>query len=137
MPHSASSATPSMPVREALSTTPENSSSSSAGDELARQPAASRRSQSVAIIDHSSRLLRWLGWRRLPTARSPSELTRDPVAVGQIGREDLHEADQRAGDARGEQREAERGEGFHAEAGALHGDGGEGRQHGRGEQPNR
>ena len=67
-PHSASRPTLTSPVREAVSTTA-NSIAASSGS---AQRQCSRRNSSratTAIADHSSRLLRWLGWRRLPTAR--------------------------------------------------------------------
>ena len=67
-PHSASMPTPSAPVREPLSTTPNTSSSPTSATAPRRNRRASP-SHTTAISDHSSRLLRWLGWRMLPTAR--------------------------------------------------------------------
>ena len=67
-PHAASVKVPNAPVREPLSTTTKSSGN-------AISPAAERRntfaspSQIAATIDQSKRLLKWLGWRRLPTAR--------------------------------------------------------------------
>jgi hypothetical protein len=61
-----------MPVREALSTRPKSRNS--------HRPIVSARfenpaspSQTAATIDQSSKVLRWLGWRRLPAARPPME----------------------------------------------------------------
>ena len=67
-PHSASTNTPRVPVRDALSTNPSmNKLPSSAATSRRRRPAST--SQTTATADHSNRLLRWLGWRRLPLAR--------------------------------------------------------------------
>ena len=67
-PHSANRPTLSPPVREAVSTTPSTRPAISA----AAQPSAKRRISNrptTATLAHISRLLRWLGWRKLPIAR--------------------------------------------------------------------
>jgi len=72
------------PVRDAVSTTPKTSAAKAA------MPAArgSRRSSSsatAAMAAHSSTLLRWLGWRRLPTARPTMLLAAIQSPSGQPG----------------------------------------------------
>ena len=59
---------PRAPVREPLSTTPKMNSSASTVAMPRRSTRASP-SHTAPIADHSSRLLRWFGWRMLPTAR--------------------------------------------------------------------
>ena len=83
-PHSASSSTLSRPVREAVSTTAQtNSASSGTARRRDSRPISTR--AITAIDDHSSRLLRWLGWRRLPTARPGSPLSAIQLPSGQAG----------------------------------------------------
>ena len=66
--HSASSSTLTSPVREAVSTTPNTSAAISAAAQF-REMRFSSNSPMVATQDHMNTLLRWLGWRKLPTAR--------------------------------------------------------------------
>ena len=70
-PHSASRITLTRPVREAVSTTAKtNATNRAAAQRAPRRPSRPSCSKATAAMhDHSSRLLRWLGWRRLPTAR--------------------------------------------------------------------
>ena len=58
----------SAPVREAVRTTTKTKSAVRAAL-TARLSAPDSCSQTVATSAQSSRLLRWLGWRMLPTAR--------------------------------------------------------------------
>ena len=64
----ASSTTLTRPVREAVNTTAKTKAANSPAAQRPRnRPSCS--STATAMQLHSSRLLRWLGWRRLPTAR--------------------------------------------------------------------
>ena len=67
-PHTANRPTLTAPVRDALSTTT-NTNSSAITCPTQRRSTPVSASHSTATNDHSSRLLRWLGWRMLPTAR--------------------------------------------------------------------
>ena len=74
---------PSTPVREALRTIDVDEQQRQRQATLARRATRASPSQTTATIDHSSRLLRWFGWRRLPVARPGIAGQRDPVAVGE------------------------------------------------------
>ena len=67
-PQAASSSTLTRPVRDAVSTTaPIASAKAARASHGFSRPICS--SATVAMADQTSWLLRWLGWRRLPTAR--------------------------------------------------------------------
>ena len=53
--------------------------------DAARRSRPASASHSTAISDHSSRLLRWLGWRRLPEARPTSAVAAIQVPSAQPG----------------------------------------------------
>ena len=65
---------PAAPVRELLSTTTKMNTRASAVSTPRRSTRASP-SQTTATTPHSNRLLRWFGWRMLPTARPGREVT--------------------------------------------------------------
>ena len=87
-PHSASKPVPSMPVREPLSTRP-NSISSTAPRVTARAvrvaPAVSL-NHTAAMTPHNNRLLMWLGWRMLLTARPAMPLGAIQLPSAHAGR---------------------------------------------------
>ena len=67
-PHSANISTLTKPVRDADKTTA-NTPSASSTPAVLRPSRRNSNKATTATQCHNSRLLRWLGWRRLPTAR--------------------------------------------------------------------
>ena len=83
-PHSSSRPSPTAPVREALSSMASTIKAASTPS-TARCSRPRSCSATPATRPHSSRLARWLGWRRLPTARPGTALGAIQLASAQPG----------------------------------------------------